>query len=216
MHIMKKMILAICVLAVTGMLQAQEGKDTSRMVAVTVINPCTALTAAHFVRGFTDQTFADFCLQVFRNSKYEAADKRETALQLLKSVRAAHDEWVCFVPFLKLIDASAEKKSEALCGLHPYATPPYYDGYCQLKKAPFAVLYYIEFVLNRQASVDTRMLITELDIQQKGKTVDDYEKIVELYINWYEKNSDQQAQGNPLKGSGFQWKFKTIQHHLRL
>ncbi|NII29895.1 hypothetical protein HB364_32755 [Pseudoflavitalea sp. X16] len=213
---MRKMILAIGALAVTGILQAQEGNDTSTMVTVTVINPCTALTAEHFVRGLTDQTFADFCLKVFRNNKYEAADKRETALRLLKSVKAMKDEWVCFVPFLKLIDATAEKKSEALCGFHPYVTPPYYDGYCQLKKAPFAVLYYIEFVLNRQASVNTGMLITELDIQEKGKSVDAYEKIVELYIDWYEKSTGRKAQGNPLKGSGFKWEFKTIQHNLRL
>lgn len=216
MRTMRKMILAICALAATGILQAQRGKDTSTMVSVTVINPCTALTEAHFVRGLTDQTFADFCLQVFRNNKYEAADKRETALRLLKSVKAMKDEWVCFVPFLQLIDATAEKKSEALCGLHPYVTPPYYDGYCQLKQAPFAVLYYIEFVLNRQASVNTRMLITELDILKNGKSVDDYEDIVELYIDWYEKNTGRQERGHPLKGSDFEWQFKTIQHHLRL
>lgn len=103
-----------------------------------------------------------------------------------------------------------------MCGLHPYVTPPYYDGYCQLKQAPFAVLYYIEFVLNRQASVNTRMLITELDILKNGKSVDDYEDIVELYIDWYEKNTGRQERGHPLKGSDFKWQFKTIQHHLRL
>lgn len=217
MRIRKKLFVVICFLTVSGVLRAQvtggNGKDTT--MTLTVINPCTALTEKELISELTDKTLIDFCQQVFKDQKYEAGDNRLAALQLLKSVRNNNNEEICFIPFLNMIDGDAQKKSDALCGLHPYAKPAYYDGYCQLKKAQFVVLFYVEFVLVRKIKVDPGMLISELELQKKNKSVTDYGKIVDLYIDGLEKDKSDQL-NNPLKGSGFKWKFKTVPHRLPL